>query len=247
MRTVALYTSKGGTGKSTVAANLAAALAARGRRVLVLDVDAQASASRLLGVEPSEGLLDVLRAGQGLEGLVQKTPLEGVELVAGSAELSRAERVLGREPGAERLLAVALEALPRRRWEFLLVDCPPGVGLLSVGALAAVHEHLAPVEPSFLAVAGLGDALALSDAIRARLNPKLGPTRLLLSRVARTRAARLTSEGLREKFGALVLQASIPERAVVVEASARRSPVVTHAPASAAAAAFRALAEEVEA
>ena len=246
MRTFALYTAKGGTGKSTAAANLAAALALRGRRVLVVDVDAQASAGRLLGVAPAEGLLDVLRSGEGLEELVAKTGVEGVELVPASAELARAERVLGREPGAERLLALALEALPAGRWDAVLVDCPPGVGLLSVGALAAAEEHLAPIEPSPLAVAGLGDALELADAIRARLNPRLGPTRLLLSRVPRTRAATLTAAGLREKLGERVLRTEIPERAVVVEASARREPVVTYAPESPAAEAFRALAEEVE-
>ena len=89
MRTFALYTAKGGTGKSTAAANLAAALALRGRRVLVVDVDAQASAGRLLGVAPAEGLLDVLRSGEGLEELVAKTGVEGVELVPASAELAR--------------------------------------------------------------------------------------------------------------------------------------------------------------
>jgi chromosome partitioning protein len=246
LRVLALYVSKGGTGKSTAAANLAAALAARGRRVLVLDVDAQASASRLLGVGPREGLLEVLRTGEGIAELVSKTSSTGVELIAGGAELVQAERLLSREPGAERLLALALEALPRRRWDYVLIDCPPGVGLLSVGALAACSDHLAVIEPSPLAVAGLGDAIELADAVRARLNPRMAPTRILLSRVARTRAARLTSEGLRARFGARVFRAELPERAIAADSAAARTPVVIYEPASPLAQAFGALAEEVD-
>lgn len=244
MRVIALYTSKGGTGKSTVAANLAAALTERDRRVLLLDLDAQASASRLLDTTPVGGLLDALRKGEGLLELVTAGEA-GIEVIPGSPELARAERMLAQEAGAERLVALALESLPRG-WDYVVIDCGPGVSVLSVGALAAATLHIVPLDPSPLSVAGLRDALELADAVRQRLNPKLKPSRLLLSRVPRTRAARLTAEGLREKFGERVYQTVIPERAVVVEASARRSPVVTYAPTSPAAEAFRALAEEVE-
>jgi chromosome partitioning protein len=245
VRRLALWNAKGGTGKTTVAVNLAGALAERGRRVLLLDLDAQASATRALGETPANGLLDALRGTVELESLVTKTQALGVECIRGSPELTRAERSLSPEAGAERLLAVALEELPER-WDYLLIDCGPGVSLLSVNALAAVREHVAPIDPSPFSVAGLADALDLADAVRKRLNRKLSPTRILVSRLPRTRAGRITSEGLRERFGELVFRAEIPERAVVVEASGRREPLVTYAPTAPVTEAFRALAEEVE-
>jgi chromosome partitioning protein len=214
--------------------------------MLVVDLDAQASATQLLGASPGEGLLEAVRAGSGLAELATKTPLERIELVAGGPELARAERVLANEIGAKRLLARAVKSLPRQRWDYVLLDCAPGLSVLSVGALAASHEHVAPVDPSPLTLAGLGEALELVDAVRFQLNPRLWPTRLLLSRVPRTRTARLTAEGLRERFGERVFETVIPERAAVVEASARRLPVVVYAPESPVAKAFRALAEELE-
>lgn len=172
-----------------------------------------------------------------------KSAVKGVELVPGSPELSRAERTLSRETGAERLLALVLEDLPAKRWDFTLLDCPPGVSVLSVGALAAATEHVAPVDPSPLTMAGLGDTIELADEVRARLN-----SRLALSRVSsRTRAGRLTGEGLRERLGKRVYRTEIPERAVVVEAAVRRMPVVVYAPDMLPAEAFRWFAEEVEA
>ncbi len=246
MRRVALWTAKGGTGKTTVAINLAAALAERGRRVLLLDLDAQASATRALGETPANGLLDALRGTTSLESLVTKTQVSGVSCIRGGPELARAERALASEAGAEKLLALALEALPSRRWDALLCDCGPGVTVLSVSALAAMRLHIAPIDPSPFSVAGLADALELADAVRARLNPKLAPTRILVSRLPRTRAGRLTTEGLRERFGKRVYRAEIPERAVVVEAAGSRAPLVTYAPDAPVTEAFRALAKEVD-
>ena len=238
--TLALWTAKGGTGKTTVAANLAAVLAERGR-VLLVDLDAQASASRALGIAPADGLLDALRGEEPLAELVVAA-FEGLDVVPGGPGLARAERLLAAEAGAETLLRSALESV---NYSAVVLDCPPGVSTLSVGALVAATLHLAPISPDPLSVAGLTDALVLADAVRSRLNAKLSPSRVLLSRVPRTRAARLTGEGLRERLGSRVLTAEIPERAVVVESTARRVPVVHHAPESPVSLALRALALEV--
>ncbi len=239
--TVAVWSSKGGLGKSVTAVNVAAVLAERGR-VLLVDLDAQSSASRALGVAPADGLLDALRGEVDLAELVVAAACEGLDVVPGGSGLARAERLLAAEAGAETLLRSALEGV---RYSAVVLDCGPGVSTLSVGALVAATLHLAPVPPDPLSVAGLADALALADAVRERLNAKLAPSRVLLSRVPRTRAARLTSEGLRERLGARVLAAEIPERAVVVESLARRIPVVHYAPESPPALAFRAVVEEV--
>lgn len=246
VRRLALWTGKGGTGKTTAAVNLGHALAARGRRVLLVDLDAQASASRALGVDPADGLLDAILGRAAFEPLAAKTALSGVEVIPAGPELARAERMLAGEPGAETLLRAAVERLGRRRWDWLVFDCAPGVSVVTVGALVASEEHVAPVVPGPLEVAGLGDSLDLAAAVRERLNPRLLPSRVLLSRVPRTRAARLTSEGLRGAFGAAVMRTEIPALAAVVEATARREPVALFAPESPAAEAFAALAGEIE-
>ena len=238
--TIAVWTSKGGTSKTVVATNLAALLARRGR-VLLVDLDAQASASRALGVAPADGLLGALRGDVRLAELVVPT-FDFLDVVPGGPELARAERILSSEAGAETLLRTALKSV---RYSTVLLDCPPGVSTMSVGALVAATVHLAPVAPDPLSVAGLSDALDLADAVRARLNGKLKPSRVLLARVPRTRAARLTSEGLRERLKARVLATEIVERAVVVESIALHTPVVHHAPRSPVALAFEALAEEL--
>jgi chromosome partitioning protein len=245
MRRIAVWTAKGGTGKTTAALNLGAALALAGVRVLLVDLDAQATLTRGLGLEPADGILAAMRGEGVLGALVQATKIGGLDVIPGGPEMARAEKALVGEPGAEKLLALALERLPRRRWDVVLLDCPPGVSIVSVGALVAAGEHLAPIDPTPYSVAGLSDALELAEAVRKRLNPKLAPSRILLSRVPRTRAARLTSEGLREKLGDRVLRVEIPERAAVVDAAALHQPIVTFAPDSPAAAAFRELAEEI--
>ena len=160
-----------------------------------------------------------------------------------SSTVARAEeRVLAGEAGAETLLRTALEGV---EYSAVVLDCPPGLSTLSVGALAAATVHIAPIAPDPLSVAGLADTLKVADNVRSRLNSKLHPSRVLLSRVPRTRAARITSEGLRERLKARVLATEIPERAVVVESIALRVPVVHHAPQSPVALAFAALAGEV--
>lgn len=245
MRRIAIWAAKGGTGKTSTSVNVAAALAIKhGKRVLLADLDPQATATRGLRVEPEAGLLDLLLEHGDLAARIKPVPeVAGLDILPGSPDAASAERQLAGEAGAERLLALALGRL--RRYDVVLLDCPPGVGILVVSALAAATDHLAPVDPAPYAVAGLGDTLAVADRVRARLNPKLSPTRLLLSRVARTRAARETADGLRQRLGDRVISTEIPERAVVVEASAAKLPVTTYAPDHPVAEAFAELAREL--
>jgi len=135
MRTIAITNQKGGTCKTTTAVNLAAALAERGRRVLLLDLDPQASASGWLGVKDEDkGPLEVFTEDRALSELIVATTVPNLELIPASRWLVGVEKALGSEVGAEMLLRTRLEALPAKRWDYLFLDCPPSVGFLSVSA-----------------------------------------------------------------------------------------------------------------
>lgn len=245
IRTIAITNQKGGSGKTTTAVNLAAALAEKGEKVLLLDLDPQASASSWLGVEDGgRGLLEVLTAGGKLEELVRETTALGVELVPSSSWLVGAERALAGEVGAELVLRKAIGRLPAR-WDFLLLDCPPSLGLLAVNALAAVGEVLVPVEARTMALRGLADLLRTVEVVRERINPGLEISALLLCRVdRRTRLALDVEESLRAKFGKLVLRAVVRENVRLAEAPSFKQPITTYAPSSTGAEDYREAAAE---
>ena len=241
MHRIAIWSGKGGSGKTTTAINLAAAIAERGGAVLMLDLDGQASLTRALGISPDNGLLDAIREGSGLEDLARPTPINGAKLVPAGPELDQAERILAAEVGADRLLAHSIEKTPSPDW--LLIDCAPGVSTLTVSALVTARLHLAPIDARPISAATLGDTLALADGIRSRIHQDL-ITRIAITRTARTRASSGVTEGIRAKF-ADVLTTEIPERAAVVDASAMRVSVLEADPENAASVAYRALASEI--
>jgi chromosome partitioning protein len=247
VRTLAIANQKGGSAKTTTAVNLAAALGERGCRVLVLDLDPQASASHWYGItDTGRGLFEVFVEHGTLEPLVQPTAAQGVDLVPASAWLVGMDKTLAGEIGAETLLRRHLEALPADRWAYVLVDCPPTLGLLTVNALAAVQAVLVPVETHVMALQGLAQLLQTVDIIKARLNPALALAGILACRVnARTRHAQEIVEELRRRFGALVYQAVIRENVRLAECPSFGCPITHYDPRSTGAEDYRALAAEV--
>ena len=244
MQTVAILNHKGGSGKTTTAVNLAAALGELGRRVLLLDLDPQASASRWLAIDDKTGgLYDVLVKRTALEPHIRQTTVAGVDLVPARQDLAAAELEARRKPGAELVLRNALSHLPPR-WDTVLLDCPPSLGLLTVNALAAADEVLVPVEAHILALEGLADLLGTLGLVREALNPQLRLSAVLACRVSRTRHTRDVVELLRQQFPDTMLTTVVRESARLAEAPAFKQPILTYASDSPGAVDYRAVAAE---
>jgi len=245
-RVFAVVSQKGGSGKTTTAVNLAAALGELDRRVLVVDLDPQATASNWLGIrDGGRGLLDLFTGNGNLTDLVHLTDVSNVSAVPSSEWLMGAEKALASEVGAETILRGHLERLPKR-WHYVLLDCPPSLGALTVNALAAAPEVLVPVAAQFLALAGLTELLKTVAVVKERLNPRLHVSGILACRVdARTRLSLDVVEELRKKFDAQVFRTVIRENVRVAESPSFHKPITIYDTRSAGAEDYRHLAAEV--
>jgi chromosome partitioning protein len=247
MRILAVINQKGGSGKTTTTVNLAAALGERGKRVLVVDLDPQASATFWFGVsDGGKGLLDVLGDRATLGEQVQATATLGVDLVPSSTWLAGAEKVLAGVAGAETGLRRQVRKLPRDRWDYLLFDCPPSLGLLAISALAAADEMLIPVEAHVMALAGVAQIIKTAEVVRERHNGELELTGVVACRVdGRTRHTQEVVEQLRARFGKLVFKTVIRENIRLAEAWSFAQPITVYDPKCHGAEDYRALAGEV--
>jgi chromosome partitioning protein len=248
MRRIAVTNQKGGSGKTTTAVNLAAALGEQRKRVLLLDLDPQCSATNWYGIrDTGRGVFDALVDDDvSLESIVHGTDVWGVEIVPASVWLVGAEKALSFEAAPQTVLRRNIEQLPGGSWDYLLVDCPSTLGLLTVNALAACSEVLVPVECSFMALAGLAQLHQTVERIRKALNPGLEITGLLACRVdRRTRRAQEVVERLREHSGQRVYRTEIRENARLRECSSVGQPITLYDPRSHGAEDYRGLAKEV--
>jgi len=236
-RVIAIANHKGGVGKTATAVNLAAALAEKGEAALVVDLDPQGSASSWLGFEDlGAETLEAFSAGARLP--VRSTATPGLDLVPSGTAMASAERKLAGEIGAERLLAESL-ARTDGAWEWVFIDCPPGLGLLSINAIAAAGSVLVPVEAHHLGLRGLVDSRRTVDAVKRRLNPTVEIVGVLPCRAHGRRALhREVIEALEASFPGRVGPA-IRENVTLAEAPAHGLPVTRYAPRSNAAEDYR--------
>jgi chromosome partitioning protein len=243
VRTIAVVNRKGGSGKTTTAVSLAAALAERGLPVLLIDLDPQGSASAWLGHDPekrsgSENLVETRDIGS----IVVKTKVPGLDLVPASPRLQTAERTMKGELGVGVLRAIQRLSPD---WAFVIIDCPPSLSYLSVGALMGAREVVIPVEAHSIALSGVAAVVREIRRIQATLNPVLGNPLIVPCRVNRTVHARNVVEELERTYGYLLARASIHESIRFAEAEAARQPITEFAPESAACTDYRLLAEEL--
>ncbi len=248
MRVIAVVNQKGGTAKTTTAVSLAVALAELHQRVVLIDLDPQGSATLWLGHSPTTGLADVLSDGQRLDSILEVTKVEGLELVPASKALTNADRVLSGEPGIQTALRTALTTLPPR--DFVLIDCQPSLGLLSVMALAAAPEALVPVGAGSMELEGLAELTRTVGKVRDRLNPSLKISAVLACRIDK-RGASLTRisagvlDSLRRHFPAELLDTMIFESTRLKEAPSHHLPISQYDPNGQATKSYRAAAEEL--
>jgi chromosome partitioning protein len=247
-RVLTVANQKGGVGKTTSTVNLAAALALRGLEVLVIDLDPQGNASTALGIEHAEGstsIYDVLVADRTLESVVRPTPLPGLSCAPATVDLAGAEIELVSVVAREARLKRALAAYDRT-FDYVFIDCPPSLGLLTVNALVAGQEIVIPIQCEFYALEGLGQLLRNVDLVRSHLNEKLWVSTILLTMYdSRTRLADQVAAEVRSHFGDLVLDAAIPRSVRISEAPGYGQTVLTYDPTSRGAQAYLEAAREM--
>jgi chromosome partitioning protein len=230
-RIYAFANQKGGVGKTTTTVNLAACLAEAGERALVIDLDPQANATSGLGMRANGTSTYDLLDGAPLADLAKPTKFANLFLVPSRPELAGAAVELSNHPDGERYLAQALAGADA--YDFVLVDCPPSLGPLTVNALAAADRVIVPVQAEYYALEGLAQLVQSINLVKTRLNPKLEIAGVILTMTdARTRLSADVEAEVRKHFGDLVFRTVVPRSVRVAEAPSHGLPVTYYDRAS---------------
>ena len=247
---MAVVNQKGGVGKSTTTVNLGASLAVMGRRVLLVDIDPQGNTTSGLGIdkrEVTEDIYRVLLADVSIEAATQTTAIHGLDVVPATINLAGAEIELVAALSRETRLRRALEDV-RFAYDYIFIDCPPSLGLLTLNALTAATEVLIPVQAEYYALEGLSQLTKVVGRIRDALNPALRITGVLVTMYdGRTRLATEVLEEVNKYFPSNVFRTQIPRNIRLSEAPSYGKPVILFDVKSRGAQAYIALAREVEA
>lgn len=247
-RTIAMANQKGGVGKTTSAINVSASLADLGYRVLVIDLDPQGNATTGLGINARNlrySIYDVLMRDAPMEDCVEATSIRNLFIVPTTIDLAGAEIELvpafSRELKLKRAIARVLDD-----FDFVIIDCPPSLGLLTINALAAATEIVVPIQCEYFALEGLGQLLRNVNLVQANLNPQLEISAIILTMYdARTKLSDQVMREIRSHFGERVCKNIVPRSVRLSEAPSFGQPITVFDPTSRGAIAYRELAKEI--
>jgi len=247
-RVYAVANQKGGVGKTTTAVNLGAYLAHVGKRVLLVDIDPQSNATSSLGVDKNaltRSIYDVLIVSEPASPLITLTARVGLDLLPSSPALAGAEVEMVELSDREMRLRQALEGV-RGRYDFVLIDTPPSLGMLTINALVAADGVLIPIQCEYLSLEGLTQLLRTIELVRDSLNVNLAIRGLVMTMYdSRTVLARQVVEEVRQHFPALVFRSIIPRSIKLSEAPSYGEPIISYAPDSSGGQAYAALSQEI--
>jgi chromosome partitioning protein len=247
-QTIACANQKGGVGKTTTVVNLGSYLALAGDRVLIVDLDPQGNATSGLGFDRNSidrSIYDAVVDGIGVEELIQPGPIDRLDVVPSAIALAGAELELAPLEGRERRLARQLAGVVGR-YDYILIDCPPALGLLTVNALTAADSVLIPLQCEYYALEGLTQLLATLDLVRENLNPPLTISGIVLTMYdARTNLSADVAAEARRHLGDLVFDTVVPRSVRLSEAPSHGLSIHRYSPDSTGAVAYAALATEI--
>jgi chromosome partitioning protein len=230
-RIVCISNQKGGVGKTTTAINLAASLAAAERKTLLVDLDPQGNAGSGLGIDKSQlpgSIYDALIDDRVIDELIQPTELRYLDVVPATADLTGAEVELVNLPNREKRLKAILDPL-KRKYDYVLIDCPPSLGLLTLNALAASDAVLIPLQTEFYAMEGLAQLLSTIELVQRNLNPKLSVDGIVLTMFdSRANISHQVSDEVRRVFPQLVFDTVVPRNVRLAESPSFGKPVLLY-------------------